>query len=138
MTHKLLFALIPFLWLGCSDDAFQQCKSISIEEMRKIPAESATAKSCYTLYGDLAYEYDQMLCQRKPCFFMYEVDAKGARLKNFIYLSDSLKAGVFPNWSTPSKHELTRVTGYYYPNRIPKDTPLDPDGQEAFFVVDVE
>ena len=138
IMRKILFVLFLSFLLGCAEDVFQECQSISIEEMRKIPAEGATARSCYTLTGDITYQYDQNLCQRKPCFFLYEIDSKEKRLNTFIYLSDSLNSGILPNWKDTSNHEITRITGYYYPNRIPSTTPLTPDSQEAFFVMDIE
>lgn len=135
---KLFLTLLFFLLSSCAEDVFQECKNISIQDMREIPAESINARSCYTLFGDLVYKYDNLLCQRAPCFGLYEVDSEGNRIDSFIYLSDSLESGVFPNWSDTSKHVITRVTGFYYPNREPSTTPLNPNSQEVFFATDIE
>lgn len=138
IMSRLLIFLSLSLFLGCAEEPFEECTSISIEDMRDIPAENENARACYTLFGDLTYKYDQNLCQREPCFFLYELDSKENRLDTFIFLSDSLTPGVFPNWKDTSKHEITRITGYYYPNRIPSTTPLTIESQEAFFVTDIE
>ena len=138
LMNKLFILLFLSLFWGCAEEPFKECTSISIEDMRDIPAESENARACYTLFGDLTYKYDQNLCQREPCFFFYDLDSKENRLDSFIFLSDSLKSGVFPNWKDTSEHEITRITGYYYPNRIPSTTPLTIESQEAFFVTDIE
>ena len=75
---------------------------------------------------------------RKGCFFLYDVDANGNRVKgDSIYLSDT--SAFAKSWKDTAAVHLTRVTGDYYPNRDYTCKSLaDQECQRAFYVQDVE
>ncbi len=80
------------------------------------------------------FEY-KGLCSRGGCFFIYDLDEENTRGES-IYLSD---VTCFPSsWRDSSKTHRTRVTGEYFPARVPCEELNNQDCQRAFFVTDVD
>lgn len=131
------FSLTAFFLMACSrGSSFETCTEGSVAGLSDLSAQTESASFCRTIRGEVSYQYSG-LCQRKGCFFLYDVDELGTRLKgDSIYLSDTLS---FPSkWKDSSTVHITRVTGDYYPAKVPCSALNDQECERAFYVRDVE
>lgn len=143
MGMKTLFGILTAVFLAlffvaCGDgNSFTTCQETTVVGLRSLKAETETASFCRTIYGEVSYQYTGR-CARKGCFFLYDVDENGNRVKgDSIYLSDT---SAFPKkWKDPDAVHLTRVTGEYFPNKdYSCESLADQECQRAFYVEDVE
>lgn len=143
MGMKTLFGIFAsvicalFLAACSGGDSFDTCQETTVAGLAKLSAETENASFCRTIYGEVSYQFTGR-CARKGCFFLYDVDANGNRVKgDSIYLSDT--SAFAKSWKDTAAVHLTRVTGNYYPNRDYTCKSLaDQECQRAFYVQDVE
>ena len=130
MFHDLVVRDVDF-------DATKAPSATTVAGLAKLSAETENASFCRTIYGEVSYQFTGR-CARKGCFFLYDVDANGNRVKgDSIYLSDT--SAFAKSWKDTAAVHLTRVTGDYYPNRDYTCKSLaDQECQRAFYVQDVE
>lgn len=137
MKKSILGLMALCLWSCGDSDSFSTCQETTVAGLRELSSQVQNSSFCRTIYGEVSFQYSGR-CARKGCFFLYDVDAQGNRVKgDSIYLSD---ASAFPSkWQDASAVHLTRVTGDYYPS---KDYSCDDfsnlECQRAFYVKDVE
>lgn len=126
------------VFAACSgSDSFETCQSGTVSGLRELSANTETASFCRTIEGEVSFQYSGR-CSRKGCFFLYDIDENGNRVKgDSIYLSDE---SAFPGkWKDSSKVRLARVTGDYYPSKnYACESLSDVECQRAFYVKDVD
>jgi len=130
--------LVSLFFSACGEsDSFSTCQETTVAGLRSLSAETESASFCRTIYGEVSYQFTGR-CARKGCFFLYDVDENGNRVKgDSIYLSDT---SAFPKkWKDVDALHLTRVTGEYFPNKdYSCESLADQECQRAFYVNDVE
>lgn len=135
---KIMFVFLilslGFLFACSEESSFDTCESGTVAGLSDLSAVNESSSFCRTIEGEVAYEFTGY-CQRKGCFFLYDLNDDNSRGSS-IYLSDTTD---FPSsWKDSSKTHVTRVTGEYFPARVPCDELNNQDCQRAFFVVDVD
>ena len=138
MKWKIWTAILLAFLLACSDDSsFSSCQETTVAGLRKLSAQVENSSFCRTIYGEVSFQFSGR-CARKGCFFLYDVDENGKRVKgDSIYLSDTLAFS--RKWRDTSAVHFTRVTGDFYPaKKFECDDLSNVECQLAFYVQDVE
>ncbi len=133
-------ALLCASLAGCSGsgDSFETCESSTVAGLRGLSSRVEGSSLCRTIYGEVSFQFSGR-CARSGCFFLYDVDEDGNRVRgDSIYLSD---VSAFPSgWQDSSAVRLARVTGDFYPEKKYDscESLADVECQRAFYVRDVE
>ena len=121
MKKSILGLMALCLWSCGDSDSFSTCQETTVAGLRELSSQVQNSSFCRTIYGEVSFQYSGR-CARKGCFFLYDVDAQGNRVKgDSIYLSD---VSAFPaKWQRHTWRRCRRCRRSGHRGNSPPDAP---------------